>query len=435
MRVRRLELRGFRGFKELELDLDRDLTVLAGANGAGKSTILDAAAILLSRVAAGIATGLPQNGRRIRNEDIHRASSFAGITMDAEIAGEPVAWTLTHARPGKFRPPSNLAALKAVTDKVRESVLEKPSLTDRIWDDEGDKEHSAALGVYYPVNRAVLDVPVRIRKRHAFERLAAYEQALEGGERNFRVFFEWFRQREDIENEQNARSKRKRHVDRELQAVRTAVERLLPGFTELRVERNPQRMVVGKNGEPLAVDQLSDGEKCVLAMAGDLARRLAMVSGPKAEPLDEPAVVLIDEIDLHLHPGWERTVLPRLRQAFPSCQLIVSTHSPHVIATAPRESVIILEDFQAYEPPTPTEGRNVGAILNDVLGVDERPDGARDALRAIDDALTQGDLAGARHELDIWRARLGSDDTDIVRLTTMLHFLDGAADADDHEGA
>lgn len=224
-------------------------------------------------------------------------------------------------------------------------------------------------GNYYPVNRAVLDVPVRIRKKHAFERFEAYDQALEAGGRNFRVFFEWFRQREDIENEQNARSKRRRYVDRQLQAVRSAVERLMPGFSELHVERNPQRMVVSKKGESLAVDQLSDGEKCVLAMVGDLARRLAIVSLEGAEPLDEHAVVLIDEIDLHLHPAWERAVLPSLRRAFPNCQIIVSTHSPHVIATAPRESVIILEDFQAYAPPTPTKGRNVGAILKDVLGV------------------------------------------------------------------
>lgn len=421
MRVTRLRLNGFRGFRELEINLDRDLTVLVGVNGAGKSSILDAAAIMLSRVAAGLTTGLPQNGRKIRDVDTHTAGSFASITMHATIAGNPVAWTVTHSRRGKIRPPTMLTDLKAVTDTVRAA--------------ETAHQQPLALAVHYPVNRAVLDVPVRIRRRHAFERFEAYDQALEAGGRNFRVFFEWFRQREDIENERNARGKRgRRHVDRQLQAVRSAVERLMPGFSELHVERNPQRMVVRKKGESLAVDQLSDGEKCVLAMVGDLARRLAIVSLESAQPLDEPAVVLIDEIDLHLHPGWERAVLPRLRRAFPKCQFIVTTHSPHVIATAPRESVIILEDFQAYEPPTPTEGRNVGAILSDVLGVGERPDDVRDALRAIDDALTRGDYVDARQRIDTWRDRLGSDDTDIVRLTIMLHFLDGAADANNHEG-
>ena len=184
MRVTRLKLNGFRGFKELDLNLDRGLTVLVGANGAGKSSILDAAAIMLSRVAAGIATGMPQNGRKIRSEDIHQASASASIEMEAEIAGEQVAWTVRHARAGKFRPPSALAALKAATEKLR--VVET------------EREQSVTLAVYYPVNRAVLDVPVRIRKRHAVERMAAYEQALAGGDRSFRVFFEWFRGREDI---------------------------------------------------------------------------------------------------------------------------------------------------------------------------------------------------------------------------------------------
>jgi predicted ATP-binding protein involved in virulence len=421
MRVTRLKLDGFRGFQSLELNLDRDITVLVGVNGAGKSSILDALAIMLSRVAAGILTGLPQNGRKIHDADTRTGSGFANIELEASIAGIPVVWNVSHARPRKLRPPTGLTALKALIDKV--CVVETAH------------ETSLPLAVYYPVNRAVLDVPVRIRKRYIVERLEAYDQALEAGGRNFRIFFEWFRQREDIENEQNARSKRRRHhVDRQLEAVRSAVERLMPGFSELHVERNPQRMVVRKKGEALAVDQLSDGEKCVLAMVGDLARRLAIVSIEGAQPLDEHAVVLIDEIDLHLHPAWERAVLPRLRRAFPNCQFIVSTHSPHVIATAPRESVIILEDFQAYEPPTPTEGRNVGAILSDVLGVGERPDDVRDALRAIDDALTRGEYVDARRRLDTWRDRLGSDDADVVRLTTMLHFLDGAADANDQEG-
>lgn len=394
MRVTRLELTDFRGFSEIDLNLDRDLTLLVGVNGSGKSSILDALAIMLSRVAAGIASGLPQHGRKVRDSDIRTGSAFTSMVAKATLAGIPVSWTVSQSRRGKVGPPSALSALKAETDKVRAL--------------ETGHERGLALAVYYPVNRAVLDVPDRIRKQHAFERFEAYDQALEAGGRNFRLFFEWFRQREDIENERNARRTGERYVDRQLQAVRTAVERLIPGFSDLHVERAPQRMVVRKNDERLAVDQLSDGEKCVLAMVGDLARRLALAGPESEEPLDQRAVVLIDEIDLHLHPAWERAVLPRLQRTFPQCQFIVSTHSPLVIASAPRDSVVILEDFRAYEPPTSTKGRNVAAILNDVLGVDERPDDVSDELRAIDDALTRGDYADARMRLDVWRGQLGS---------------------------
>ena len=189
---------------------------------------------------------------------------------------------------------------------------------------------SLPLVVYYPVNRAVLDIPLRIRTRHRFDRLAAYDGALSGDRNSFRVFFEWFREREDLENE--LRTDRAEFRDPQLQAVRRAVERFLPGFTGLRVRRSPLRMMVDKEREELIVNQLSDGEKCTLAMVGDVARRMAIANPGIRDPLEGEAVVLIDEIDLHLHPGWQRHIVGALRETFPNCQFLLSTHSPQILS-------------------------------------------------------------------------------------------------------
>lgn len=102
-------------------------------------------------------------------------------------------------------------------------------------------------------------------------------------------------------------------------------------FDELQVKRNPLRLAVKKNGREYSVDQLSDGEKCTLALIGDLARRLALANQNSENPLAGSGIVLIDEIELHMHPSWQRKVFPVLRKTFPNIQFIVTTHSPQVL--------------------------------------------------------------------------------------------------------
>jgi len=197
------------------------------------------------------------------------------------------------------------------------------------------------LAIYYPVNRSVLDVPLRIRKRHDFDQLAAYDQALTGKRNDFRVFFEWFRNREDIENE--IRLEHQTYRDRQLEAVRQAIKKLLPYFSELRVRRQPLRMTVRKGDKELIINQLSDGEKCLIAMVGDLARRLAIANPSLDYPLQGSGVVLIDEIDLHLHPSWQRMIVPALIRTFPNCQFILTTHSPQIIGHVRPDSIFKLK--------------------------------------------------------------------------------------------
>ena len=90
-------------------------------------------------------------------------------------------------------------------------------------------------------------------------------------------------------------------------------------------------MTVSKNGMEQNVNQLSDGEKCTLALFGDLARRISIANPHMQNPLEGKGIVLIDEIELHMHPSWQRKVLTTLKSVFPNIQFIITTHSPQIL--------------------------------------------------------------------------------------------------------
>lgn len=130
---------------------------------------------------------------------------------------------------------------------------------------------------------------------------------------------------------------------RELQLVRKAIENFVPEYKNLKVKREPHpHMVLDKGDEVLNLNQLSDGEKNLIALVGDIARRLTMVNSHKKEPLHGEGIILIDEIDLHLHPSWQRIVIPKMIEIFPNCQFFISTHSPQVISSAKSENIFLL---------------------------------------------------------------------------------------------
>ena len=238
---------------------------------------------------------------------------------------------------------------------------------------------------------------------------------MSGNSNNFRVFFEWFRDREDLENERRIEDSRFR--DRQLHAVRTAIERFLPGFHGLKVRRGPLRMVLDKSGEELRVDQLSDGEKCTLAMVGDLARRMAIANPVREDPLDGAGIVLIDEVDLHLHPSWQRHVVSALEETFPHCQFLVSTHSPQTISHVAPERIWLLKRTTSgvtASRPAESFGQTAGRILEDIMDVPERPQEIKERLSDLFLAIQDDELAIAKQLLSGLTSTLGSD-PDLVR--------------------
>lgn len=399
MKITKLCLRDFRGFESLDLDLAPGVTALVGVNGAGKTSILDAIAALASCVQEGVRSGKVE-GFGLRQDDVRVSALSTSITLAAEIGGRAVEWTVATSLPAC--PPD----LQAKSDV---EALRVPA---------GEVQHAMAAGtpvlplaVYFPTNRSVLDIPERIRKPQEFGSLDAYDGALEGGASDFRGFFEWFREEEDIYNEQVV--SKVTPAPSPLPAVRSAIEQLVPGARGARIERRPQRMTVEVNGVRLDVAQLSDGERCLLAMAGDLARRMALAAPKANRPLEQAAVVLIDEVELHLHPGLQRELLPRLQRVFPNAQLIVSTHSPQVLSSLHASSVRVIERFALKKLDRGTWQRDTNRILEAAFGDPGRPPEVAEKLNDLRDAVDEDRVDDARRLIAELKTMIEGDDPDV----------------------
>lgn len=414
MKMKKLSLKNFRGFNRLEIDFDNKVNVLIGVNGSGKSSVLDSIAVLLSRVSAAVISS-KASGRQFSESDIENKSSVTNNAITVHFHGKDYQWNIAKTRQGKLQQESSsLHDARVIAETIQRQLSNEP-------------DASIPLLVYYPVNRAVLDIPLRIKGKHVFDQIAAYDGALIGVENNFHIFFEWFRNREDIENEQFRKSHEdglfsdeKSDLDFQLEAVRSAIIHFMPEFKKPRIKRQPLRMTIEKNGYELIINQLSDGEKCALAMVGDLARRLAIANPGLSDPLGGEGVVLIDEVDLHMHPAWQRRVVPILTATFPNCQFILSTHSPQVVSEVRSESIwmLSLQEPEAVQP-TGAYGLDSNRILEDVMNVSDRPEVIKNRIHELFLAIDRNELQNAKDSLKQIHTDIG-DDPELTKAMVLI---------------
>ncbi|MDQ1835580.1 AAA family ATPase [Massilia scottii] len=262
------------------------------------------------------------------------------------------------------------------------------------------------LAVYYDVHRAVTEEPLRVREKAIQGPHEGYRDALAHRATDFKSFFTWFRQREDEENERKRDTPE--YEDRDLAAVRGAIERFT-SFTDLRIRRKPLlRMTLKKEGNEFNVMQLSDGEKCMLALVGDLARRLTLLNTGLSDPLLGSGVVLIDEIDLHLHPRWQRTVVRSLEKSFPNCQFIVSTHSPQILGELPSDAIRIIRNGRALGRPERSLGLDSSEVVEEIMMGLSRNKAVGRILERIANYLNDDRLDRAEHSIDRLERKVGS---------------------------
>ena len=207
--------------------------------------------------------------------------------------------------------------------------------------------------------------------------------------------------------------------------MRVAVASALGDVRDPGIRIRPLRfeVTVGSGGseERLELSHLSGGYRATLALVADLARRMAQGNPHLENPLASEAVVLIDEVDLHLHPSWQQRILDDLTRTFPNAQFIVTTHSPQVLTTVePGQVVTLVREDGKIVPRGPgwgTYGSEAGGVLTAVMGVEERPrnefsemlDQYRELIE--DDRGETGEALALRKRLDAWNR----EDPDLVR--------------------
>lgn len=379
MKIKTIELTNFRCFKSLKLNFNEQLTVLVANNGFGKTAILDALAIGLG----GFLSQLPNiPSRNFKDTDFlvpdtGKKPPYMRIRMET-VGG--MIWDQTKKRD------------KTVSqDQIPKAAGHRDVMAHahRIFNDWLNKgQHAFPLIVYYGTGRAVFDTPQKrnLKKESAIN--DGYLGALDG-KANFRRFFDHFYFLEDLERREKEAKKNWEYRLPELEVIREAIRRMMPSFSNPHSELGPLRFLVEWHHEgrkqTLRIDQLSDGYRTTLAMTLDIANRLAILNPDSQNTLDAEGVVLIDEIDLHLHPSWQQRILPDLMRTFPNTQFIVTTHSPQVISAIPAESVRIIQPeidkeatdfpFSVITPAKQTQGVSSADVLADVMGVDPVPRG------------------------------------------------------------
>lgn len=207
-----------------------------------------------------------------------------------------------------------------------------------------------------------------------------------------------------------------------------AVARFLPNCQNLRPDEDGNAdALIDRLPTTLLVSQLSDGERGTLAMVLDLTRRLAQANPHLSDPAAEAeAVVLIDEIDLHLHPRWQREVIHNLTAAFPKCQFIATTHSPQVISEVPHDRVQIMTPEGVYSPDH-SYGIDSSRVLEEIMDVTSRPRAIEEKLKEIANLSRPETVDQAREALGelAEKLELGENDPEVTRLRTLLDFMEG----------
>ena len=413
MKLASVEIRNFRAIEEMPLPLHPQLTVLHGENGLGKTSVLRAIAVGLNAIPA----CLPDTTWALdyREQDPRRNTPPADVTVTVTtVTG--MSWTVRSGGGRAWRP---------VEGRIEDLILWMREFRE----DAGTEAAVSDLPVvaFYDTERAMVDIPEESRKipeSEEFPRHRAFERAL-AARAAFPAFFRWFYAMENQElREQRARADFE-FRNRGLAAVREAICSVLDGASSpsIRVEPLAFEISMQTNGrdEILDIEQLSGGCRATLALAGDLAWRMAVGNPHRENPLKSEAVVLIDEIELHLHPSWQQRILDDLTRTFPNAQFIVTTHSPQVLTTVRPEQVVTLvrEDGKIvpHAPGWGTYGAEAGDVLTAVMGVEERPRNefseTLDQYRELieDDRGETEEALALREKLDAWNRQ----DPDLVR--------------------
>lgn len=450
MKLKKLTLANFRGFDQIDLDFADDVTVIAGVNGVGKSGVLKA-------LTSGLSLALPkftvsrESPLGMNDTDIQSSKPGLSVSVTLGLDAAKVIVDLTRAAPLAADKAESLIKrrddLRFATRETKKGSKEEQDINDEIRlieiqldqasdiaavrilpDDpatDGDElvenvkgDNKQPLAVFYTTSRFLSRLPPTLPKTKKADVATAYDKALNQLEVSLNDFANWYR----VVASEAAVATR----DRLFQQLEQAIKTFLPEVCNLALyDGRPPRFSVTKGGNSLFLEQLSDGERGLLALVFDLTRRLAIANPKSDNPIAEGvALVLIDEIELHLHPSWQRRVLRLFQSTFTRCQFVVSTHSPQVIGQVRPEKLRLLHHDESGKVVLANASQSFGMdsswILQNIMGVPARDYETEQRLSAIYQAIDEDRLDEARRLAEQLRADIG----DFPDLQEALALLD-----------
>ncbi|MGI2046115.1 AAA family ATPase [Shewanella oncorhynchi] len=439
----KLDLSQFRQFEKLSVDFEPNVTLLVGDNGSGKSTVVDAIAKSLNYLKDTI---IKENATRVvlddRDINVDEMAEIATVINTFAVEDKQI-FEHTLSKGKRSKGTSNHTPLTILGDIYRSF--------DRI-----NNQSNLPVIAYYSIDRAndtktdVSKVAFKKAEELSFSKLDGYTDSLKNPQ-NFTNFLAWFMLCDRIAKQADVPLSRVKQLQAELKVINehilnadgsllaylendrqikcqelklleasfiessasiclkminqviSAICIFMPEITKIWIEydNDGRDMKLEKSGVIISVSQLSQGEKSLLSLTGDLARRMILLNPTRDNPFDGNGIVLIDEVDLHLHPSWQQQVVGKLLSTFKHVQFILTTHSPQVLSTVHKYNIRVLGeniygDAVAAIPLAESYGYPNSDVMQAIMGVPATPKVAESAMiNKYRTLIEQGDLKSA----------------------------------------
>lgn len=412
MKINRLRLSNFRGFENAEFDFQPGMNLIVGINGAGKSTVLDALSIAFSKILPKFTVSDSKDNRlSFKANDVMMGYDTLEVDVDFQASGIPFECSIRGGQRYKLK-------IKPDSQQILDTIK---------------NAENQPLVVYFATRRSIVTEgsDKDKYKRASGDPSAAFPDALKPRMLRLAEFTDWWLAQTAFFNENYLPAKRR------IEALNKAVTSFLDRFTNVRVVGGLD-LVLDKDGLTLNINQLSDGERGLLALILELVKRLLQANPGLDDPLkDGKAVVLIDELDLHLHPSWQRMVVKKLTEIFPSCQFIATTHSPQIIGEVEPTGLTLLQKegdrILVKQKGLQSFGLDSSWILKHLMETEPRNFRVQSQINSIEDSLEEGDLDSARNKLDALKDMIYGRDDQVIRLEASINNLEALADEVDSE--
>lgn len=430
MKLKNIKISNYRCFKEAEIDFDEYITLVVGKNGSGKTAILDAVAVSVSTFLLGIDGGV---SRSILKDDARYEFHDLNGTIDPqhqfpvsiESIGncrnkEEVKWVRSLNSENGKTTIKGAGELISIAKKTQEMIM------------RGYQTLILPLISYYGTGRLYAQKKEKrnIKSLTEFKRQVGYVDCM-AAESNEKLMLNWFQS----QTLKSLQEQQKTGILERPLLLKTVEKAICRSFERISGARNASlifdldthRLVLefetaDGEAQKFAMEEMSDGYKNTLSMIGDIAYRMAVLNPTLGDQVLEktPGVVLIDEIDLHLHPQWQQTILSDLHAIFPEVQFIVSSHALAVINSIPREQIRILDRGEIYMPAAQTYGRDANSILREVMQVSERPADIKNRMNLFYAYMDENNYKEADKVLSEIEVIVGTTDPDIAAARTSL---------------
>lgn len=414
MQIRKVRIANFKGIDEWNIEFKPGFNLIKGENGKGKTSILEAVAVGLGGFVAGLG-GVAT--RHFSQDEIRLVYQEVGdgsydkkymvpveVSLTAELDGEVYEWT--RGRNSAKASRSTIQPKKICRKAERmanENETELPVLAyqgaGRVWSQRRERSENIFRKQYF--------------------RTVGYTDALLEASNN-KLLLNWC-----VRMEQVAWQKERKIA--EYEAAKRAVADFMQymeqdGEFEVFYDKQQEDLMYRNNDVVLPVRGLSAGYQSLIWMVFDIAYRMAVLNPYMKERIAETSgVILIDEIDMHMHPKWQWNIIGALRRVFPNVQFIAATHAPILFASAKDVWLIDVDKHEIHYDAS-RYGRDANSILREVMQVEERPAEVQKLLSEFYRAIEEERTAEAEELLNRIEDIVGETDPEASGARVTLDF-------------